>query len=274
MDAVPEWIFGVDFSGARDAHRLIWVARCKPDGHGLVVLDCAPVREIRGARDRGAALMSLRKLVASEPDGLFGMDFPFSVPQEMWLGGDWVTFASTFTQRWTDPVMFRKRMLELTGRKEPKRRIGEDAKTPFCSVNLRIFRQTYYGIGRVLGPLLHYSKARVLPFQRYEPGVATVIEVCPASTRGSIGIKSAGYKGRTSACADKRADVLRKLEGEFGVRISNETLRERIVSDQGGDALDSVIAARAVLSALQHGDLTTEARDDVEAVKGRVYFRL
>ena len=97
-------IFGVDFSGARDAGKKVWIAA------GAVVNDVLHIQECYRAealpnsgRERDRCLASLRELVTREKTAVFGFDFPFGLPQELVPEtNDWEAFALAFPERYPD----------------------------------------------------------------------------------------------------------------------------------------------------------------------------
>jgi hypothetical protein len=281
-------VFGIDFSGAADAHRLIWVAECEPAAGGLRVLSCMAASDRFGAKSRDEAYQALTALVRSEPRGLFGFDFPFSVHAALVraegagdgaVAGAWKRFAAGLADRFSSPGQFKDALLErgvrLTGHKELKRLTDREAGTPFSATNLRLYRQTYYGIGSVLGPLVRGGAARVPPFQPPLPGKATVIEICPASTlKKALGIEPAGYKGRGADRRGRRAEIFARLVRGGYVEPVGRGVEEKVVEDTGGDGLDAVIGAAAAHAASALGDVEQAPRSAEEALEGRVYYRL
>lgn len=267
-------IYGVDFSGGQNAHRYIWVAKCEPQRERLRVVSCRQAGELEGATGLEPALASLRRLIASEPGSLAGMDFPFSVPAGMMQGLAWEQFAKSLYEKFSGPLAFSETMHTLTGGSEPRRAGDVAARTPFSPINRRVVYQTFHGTGGVLWPLVRDGVACVLPAQVRVPGRATVIEVCPASTLISIGIKSKLYKGKMPAHRAKRQEILERLTSRHCVEVPDAPLRERVLSNTGGDALDAIIAATAAFAAARLGDLHEGPRNPIERLEGRIYFRL
>jgi len=267
-------VYGVDFSGGQNAHRHIWIATCEPHGERLQVTCCVPAGELGNIRGLAPALEAVRHLVASEPGSLFGMDFPFSIPEKILGDSTWKSFAVSLPERFAGPVEFCRKLHALAAGEEPKRACDREARTPFSAINLRIFRQTFQGIGAILGPLVRDDLACVLPMQSLTPGRAAIIEVCPASSLRCIGIRSEGYKGRTAANMAKREEILHRLTSQHGVDDLDPSLKQRVLGDKGGDALDAIIAATAAHAAWRQGDLVKTAGTSTEQLEGRVYYRL
>jgi hypothetical protein len=139
-----------------------------------------------------------------------------------------------------------------SGGRELKRFTDIEAKTPFSPYNLRLFRQIYFGIREVLGPLLRNNAVCVLPVQRALPDRAWLLEICPASTlkREHLSIP---YKGRGEKKRTARVKILEGIKKTGGLKIRKSALRSKILEDRDGDALDSVIAALATFRALKNG---------------------
>lgn len=235
----PDAFFGVDFSGARDAGRRIWVARAVAHAARLRAEELRPASELEGGGPRrDEALEALRGLALRQRRAVFGLDFPFSVHRrlvEPW--GDWAAFAQGLGPRFGGPEAFR-RACASRGREVELRRACDEA-TPWAPHNLRLFRQTYYGISRVLAPLAE-AGASVVPLHRGRG--PWLLEVCPAVALARLGLRRP-YKGRGAARARHRRVVVDALRGRGFVvppGMAGMALRDR-----GGDALDALVAAWA-----------------------------
>src|SRR4051794_23960839 len=80
-----ERFFGVDFSGAKEAGRNLWVARLEPGGRRrkltLVALD--RLESLCGTADRAPVLRHLVEMIRASDAALWGCDFPFGLPLEL-----------------------------------------------------------------------------------------------------------------------------------------------------------------------------------------------
>jgi hypothetical protein len=242
-------VYGVDFSGARDAGRRIWIARGSIEEDGLFVTECFQAKDLPDSReDRERCHRALREFINKKKDSIFGMDFPFGLPKTIVEEGSWEEWVLGFKDRYNSAEQFRGSCRVSSGGKELKRLTDVEKRTPFSPYNLRLYRQTFFGIKDVLGPLIRDSAVSILPMQKRVPGKAWVIEVCPASTlkkeRLSLPYKGGGEKKRSA-------------------------LHLTIIDDRGGDALDSVIAAFAASRALR-GGLSFE-KNSPYALEGWVY---
>ncbi len=269
----PRRVHGVDFSGAQNAGKLIWVASCVIDGDSLRVEDCRPAVELpRSGRDLGRALSALKDFIAASRDCAIGLDFPFGLPRQVIQETSWKGFIDSFAHRHSGPGEFQQACvdaaLKATGRKELKRLTDKESSTPFSPYNRRIYRQTYFGIHDVLAPLVRSEQACVLPMQTPEVGKPWVLEVCPASTLKGEGLPLSFKSGKQEHLASRHR-ILQALESATPLSISNAA-RSRVLENNGGDALDSVIAARAVFLALPNLSCLGRNRPEY-AVEGYVY---
>lgn len=238
---MPRRIAGVDFSGAQDAGRKLWITEGRSAGGRLYIESCASIAQRFGgvtapAESCAALVAFLRRLGAAA----VGCDFPFSLPKAMIGQRYWPAFVAGFARRY--PTAEALHQAGRRGKREPRRACDAAAKTPFAPTNLRLYRQTWRGIRDVLAPLVAAGAARVPPFQTLRPGVPWLLECCPASALKCLGMHQPPYKGSGQARTARRAAILRTLE-EHGVAPLSGSLRRVVIGQAGGDALDSMIAA-------------------------------
>ena len=268
-------LIGVDFSGARDAGRRIWVA-AGTRLHGRFVLEgCAPAAELPGgAADKTTALKALVTFLLSEHRAVAGLDFPFSLPETFIDAPTWEEFLRDFPRRYPSPEAFREDCRRRANRREIKRHTDDEAQAPFCVYNLWLYRQTHAGMANVLLPLLDSGRARIVPMQRPAAGKTTVVEICPASILKSEGLYDAPYKpykpykGGGPRLRASRQRLLESLVERDLLAPPPPALAERIVEDGEGDGLDAVLAAIGagrVPERLPHPDR-------LDLIEGRIYF--
>jgi hypothetical protein len=265
-------LFGIDFSGAKDAGDRIWISRCSVADEGLHIERCAPARDLPGSgTERDRCLEALRTLIAGAGEATFGLDFPFSLPRNLINYHSWESFVLAFPNEYASPEAFRQACREATPGRELKRKTDREAKAPFAPYNIRLYRQTYYGIRRLLAPLVEMDQARLLPMQEPAEGKPLVLEVCPASTLKEENLYLS-YKGSPECCLRARQRILQGLE-QKEVKIESTELRLTVVGDAGGDALDSVVAAVATFRAQQDPAFPSSERrdDDAYAAEGYIY---
>jgi len=263
-------IYGVDFSGAQDAGRRIWIAEGTPRGRSLAIHKCLRAMDlVESGRKREICLPALRRFIERRKDCVFGLDFPFGLPSELTQYKSWKRFVLRFPTEYPSADELSRICRERTGGREPKRSTDSDAKTPFSPINLRLYRQTYHGIRDVLYPLVRGNEVNVLPMLQADPGKPLLLEICPASTLKHLfeTRRLPSYKGSKKERMANRKDILKRLEGETALSFHNKRLRSRIVDDTGGDALDSVIAALAAFRAVQNGPHGFDDRN----IEGKVY---
>jgi hypothetical protein len=255
----PRQVYGVDFSGAAKAGKKIWIARGVIEGSLLRIEACyraadlpdlpLSADQVQVGQDRDRCLAALRDFVRREADSAFGFDFPFGLPRDLVTKDSWEEFVLSFPDCYASPEQFRETCRQAAAASELKRATDQESRTPFSPYNLRLYRQTYFGIRDVLAPLVRDQQACVLPMQTTLPGRAWVMEICPASTlkRESL---NRSYKGKGQGRYVTRDYILAEIERRASLSIP-KPLRSAILEDHEGDALDSVVAASAVFRVLR-----------------------
>ncbi len=238
---------GIDFSGGVNAGRKIWIARGRAENDVLLIETCLQGEALPdSSRDRAGCLTALRAFMRSTGEGLIGLDFPLSLPCELLQGQTWLQFIRSFTERFATPQQFRQACWRAARGRELKRRTDVEARTPFSPYNLRLYRQTYYGLRDVIVPLVCERAVRVLPMQSRRAGLPSLIEICPASTLKRLSWYHP-YKGRSSQHRAARLAIWQSLQGQ-GVQLTDQ-LQPIVLADTEGDALDSILAAWAAYRA-------------------------
>ncbi len=264
-------IYGVDFSGAQDAGRKIWIASGVTDGDTLRIDECQRADRYFGCgKSLGPCLAALGDFIGKEEAGVFGLDFPFGLPRELVKQKNWEDFVLSFPGDYANSEEFRHLCREAGGGRELKRVTDRKYKTPFSPYNLRLYRQTYYGIRDVLHPLVQGRLACVLPMQDALSNRTWVLEICPASTLKQEGLYLP-YKGRTVQHRTARTHILEAFECTRAVTVPKAATRSAILGNRGGDALDSVVAAFAVFRTLRSQTFSVVESDDAYALEGYVY---
>lgn len=249
-------IYGVDFSGARDAERKIWLARGLPADGSLHIETCQPLSElqpiIKGPRRAAEALVDL---IRRQPRAAFALDFPFGLPSVLTGGllaprATWQGFIRDFQKTFPSPETFRESCRAASPLGELRRATDAAARTPFSPYNLRLFRQTWLGIVQVLAPLR--DTACVPPMQPLQPDKPWLLEICPASTLKQMGLyrRFPRYKLPGEESRGVRKGILDAI-GAAGPLTFARGVKRGILANSGGDALDSVIAALTAFKLLQ-----------------------
>ncbi|WP_374653012.1 hypothetical protein [Dongia sp.] len=262
-------LLGIDFSGAQDAGRKIWVAEARSCDGPLEIGSCRPAEDLPGGGKRpDFAIAALARFITAEPDTIAGCDFPFSLPLELVRAGTWREFALGFRRRFADPQNFHDLCHRDTGGIEVKRRTDREDRTPFNSFNLRLYRQTWWGIGHLLAPLVASDAARIWPQMQRHPKKPLIVEVCAACSLIRLDVYPS-YKGKSPAHRQARQRILEHLVARGFLAPPRRCLRALLLDNRGGDALDAVIGAIAV-NRCRIG----HKRDRIDRLEGRVYYDL
>ncbi|QLC50887.1 DUF429 domain-containing protein [Methanolobus zinderi] len=264
-------IYGVDFSGSKTACKKIWISEAFVQEGKLRILRTFPIGDLVNGKkkDRDACLKALRELISGSEKSVFGMDFPFSLPRELLFTDTWESFVSGFADRYSSPEQFRNQMRTYTQNKELKRLTDSEVKAPFCVYNLRLYRQTYYGIRDVLGPLLEEESACMIPMHRTVEDKPWLMEICPASTLKNEGLYIP-YKGKSPEKKRAREYILAEMQ-ERGITMEAR-IRELIIGNTDGDALDSMIAAFATSRAIPGLENTLKTIRSIYLLEGYTFF--
>jgi len=293
----PRRVFGVDFSAAKDAGSHIWLCRGHPGADGVRIESVDPIVALPGgATDRDAALHSLVQKIVESPRSAWGFDFCFGLPQPVATGigkgGGAMELSALLAAvaGCADADEFRRRCVDAAGGAELRRRTDDETATPFSPYNLRTYKQTYHGMIGVLMPLRGRSEIAVLPFDRLPDTTDTsgkrlpfhhaasgraphiyLMEVCPASVLTALRYPSQGYKGGDEDNRRQRQELLLRLVNDGLVRPAARDLRNRIVDNESGDALDAVLAAVGTWRGYRGVDHAALRADPVYAAEGFVY---
>jgi hypothetical protein len=262
-------IVGIDFSGGVNAGRKIWIACGRVENSALLIDTCLRGEALPdSSRDRTACLAALRAFIRSSGDALIGLDFPLSLPRDLLDNQTWLQFIHAFAARFATPQQFRQACFTAAHGRELKRRTDLEAKTPFSPYNLRLYRQTYYGLRDVIAPLVDDRSVRVLPLQNDRSGLPSLIEICPASTLKRLNLYQP-YKGNSIERYYARASIWRSLQHK-GIKLASR-LKPIVLADPEGDALDSLIAAWATYQAQHLIEQRTDRAAHEYRCEGYVY---
>jgi hypothetical protein len=205
-------VYGVDFSGAADAGKKIWITRGVIEGDTLRIEDCYRGADLpTSGVERSRCLAALRAFIAGEIASVFGLDFPFGLPRELVKTDTWEDFVVSFPDCYTSPEQFRKMCRAAAAGSELKRVTDRESSTPFSPYNIRLYRQTYFGIRSLLAPLVRERVACVPPMQTPAPDKSWLLEICPASTLKQESLYQP-YKGKREEYAEARTRVLEAVE--------------------------------------------------------------
>jgi hypothetical protein len=268
----PERVYGVDFSADRErAGEKIWIAEAVVED-GLRVVSSEPLVEFLGVeRQREVAIPALTEWLAGLEGVAVGLDFPFSLPDEVIAAEEWPEFLRRLPGWADDPSDLARECearAELEGDASEVLRETEEPLGALCPYNRRLRAQTFYGQRDVLRPLVLADAARAAPMQAPVAGRPTLLEVYPAGTFDRLGAHDLNYKGEGDDAREHRDANLAAL-ADAGI-VVEEAAQERALDDEDGDALDAVTAA---VAAHQHArdpaDLHTD--DGVRRIEGHIY---
>lgn len=268
----PNRVYGVDFSGAKKAGTKIWIASATIVKDALKIEDCRQAKDLPGsATAREQCLGALRHFISTQKGCAFGFDFPFGLPGVLVKANSWEEFVLSFSNHYPGPQEFRDTCWVAAGNRELRRDTDKVSQTPFSPYNLRLYRQTYYGIRDVLAPLVRDQLVCVLPMQRTSSGKPWLFEICPASTLKQIIGLQLQYKGSSKNNSAGRARILERIKETSALVIQTSALQSKILDDPNGDALDSVIAAFATFRTLRILARSSIQWSDNYALEGYIY---
>jgi len=269
--AVREHVIGVDFSGARDAGKYVWLAEGRVRNGVLTLDSCCPARALAGggvAHD--IAMAALVDRLRRARSAVAGLDFPFSLPARFLGHDDWTRFVAGFAAFYPTAELFRAALNRAAGGKEPKRRTDIAARTPFGAWNLRMYRQTRSGIAGVLAPLVRNDDVRVAPMQAMHGEKTILVETCPASLLKAERLY-VSYKGPGEGPRAARDGILGALIARNLLHMPAKSLRTLLLDNAGGDALDAVLAAICAMRASAAPAALLPA-DETDRLEAKVYF--
>jgi hypothetical protein len=258
-----ERFYGVDFSGARQAGDAIWVAELAPTRRAFRLVSLRSLTAICGTAERSEALAHLVDLILASERALWGLDFPFGLPVELFPRGTPWADQFAFLAKWEDDAYgcgleCVRRAMELFQRKHIMRASDTKARTPFDTFHYRLIYQTFFGMRDVVNPLRQMRGTAVLPFQYRKLARAkrVVVECCPGSVLKRVGVPHQNYKQPARGPLTRKRRLTRHaildwLAGE--VRIDGR-FRRVMMRNPGGDALDAVIAAVGSARAVEAAD--------------------
>jgi len=91
------YVHGVDFRGAEDAGKSIWIATVIIKGKTLEIEEIRPAKELPlSGRKREECLSALFDFICRERKAIIGMDFPFGLPAPLVKEDSWERFVLPF----------------------------------------------------------------------------------------------------------------------------------------------------------------------------------
>lgn len=272
-------VYGVDFSGAKDAGRKIWVAGGPVGDDGVLDIEtwCAVADLDGGGTDLEDALCALRQYVEERPDAVFGFDFPFGLPEgvvEVVFDGvvdgadgaddDWRGVVEGFEETFANPNDFREQCSDAAG-DGSRLRETDAVHGGWSPYHWMLHKQTYHGIAGVLAPLVADGGATGVPMEAVGTGGPWLLEVYPAATlaRGDLYVQ--GYRGDSERARERRETNIRQLSEDCDVSRDVADIASR-----GHHTHDALVAAAAALRTRSDGP-TPGDEPCCNEVEGHIY---
>lgn len=269
----PHSIIGVDFSAAKYAGLHIWLACGEWMQDCLRVHAILPVAQLTTppALSRLEALQRLVQFLIQHRPRAMGLDFPFCLPKSLNPDESLVAFILNFSWRFPDLTAFERFRQPHCRQGEPKRLTDQEARAPFSPLNLRIYRQTYFGIRDLLGPLLRTGHFCIPPIQPADPYRSWLLEVCPASLLKKENLYHP-YKGKLLEHIQQRRTIVQHFLRFKAIQLDTPDILELMIADAGGNALDSFLALWITFQTLQQGKVANTRWNETYRKEGRIFF--
>lgn len=266
-----ERFHGVDFSGAKKAGDTIWVAEVLPTRRkpGFALTSLRSLSTICGTAERAPALAHLVEMILASDRALWGFDFPFGLPVELFPAGTTWPEQFEFLRAWGDDAYgcgleCVRRATRTFGRKHLMRAADTEARTPFDTFHYRLIYQTFFGMRDVVDPLRRTAGTAVLPFQyrKFRTARRVLVECCPSSVLKRVKVPHQNYKQpKGGPLTRKRKQTRHEILGWLaGVVAFDDRFRRVMMRNPGGDAIDAVIAAVGAARAVADADHQAIAR--------------
>jgi hypothetical protein len=274
-------VYGVDFSGAKQAGHNTWIAHAVATrGSRLELRSLRPLTHYSGTPERDPALAHLVGMVRGSRDALWGMDFPFALPIEVVDEGFRFAHQLAWVRGWKKGayslgVECLRRAKRLKREWHIRRATDAETKAPFDCYHYRIIYQTFHGMRDVILPLARVRGTAILPFQYPRLGTAerVILESCPGSFLKRHGLPHNNYKQPAGGPLTRKRLRTRHtiIEGiEQWVTIP-PNLHTRIIRNPGGDALDAVLAAVSAYTSFTTADHASIRRHPRYKLEGFIY---
>lgn len=279
----PARIFGVDFSGAQKAGDNTWIAELElidQQTAGYRLLTLQSLTQLAGTAERETAYPALVEMIQTSEQSLWGLDFPFGLPVELFPNRTaWakqLEFIRSFDGKAYDcGLECLRRAKELDGPAHIRRTTDTETRTPFDCYHYRIIYQTYFGMRDVLGPLSLEKSTAILPFQytKLTKADRVLVETCPSSFLKRNSLPHQNYKQPAGGpLTSKRRKTRSELFEAVSERLTiPERFRRVIMRNPGGDALDAVLAAVGSWDAFRTTNLKAASRHPRYRWEGQIF---
>lgn len=230
-------VVGVDWSGAADAPRKVWVATIVFGAGGPRLETIRRPFSEGGAETVSAALgmyLSSERYDAAGLDFCFGLEKGHISTLRLPTGGP-ALLGQSLESCYRSPEEFR-----VAVGAERKRLTDQERAAPFAPTNLRMYKQTYWGLRAMSG-----TTVTVPPWTF--AGARVVVEVLPAAVAKWLGCATS-YKGRGAEAERQRRGLVAQIRASTKMAVDDDDAKQ-IIDDEEGDACDAVLAALAASSA-------------------------
>lgn len=272
-------VVGVDFSGAKAAGDNIWMATLDVTGGLPRVRSLDNLGRLVGSSDREVALPALVERVVASRGTLWGIDFPFALPLELFDGEVTLERQLAWAAGWEGTAMaFGRecvaRCQARLGRMHVRRATDIESRTPFDCYHYRIIHQTFHGMREVIARLRGRAGVSVLPFDAPDGACVWVGESCPGSTLKRWGLPHANYKQPAGGALTPRRRATRAvLYAALRKKVrADEAVWRTISRNPGGDALDALVAGLGVWEAAGRYDAAAVAAHPRYSREGLVLY--
>jgi len=244
-------VVGIDFSGAQDAGKKIWIAEGTVSSGTLKLSQCNQASDIFDRTDKMPVFKRLVDWINSLGAATVGIDFPFGVPKvvanAMFQANSWTKFVNRPLWSGLNPDQFRKQCQNLC---KSEVRDTDAVHRADCPHSQRIYKQTFHGIRDILRPLLNRNVS-VAPMANN--GDPTILETYPSAT---LAREDSLFAARYKHSSSPRNRLTRNVQALSGIQdLDVSTIPDsKIIDNRGGDALDSIIAALATFRAVNNSN--------------------
>ena len=222
----------------------------------------------------------LVELIAASQQTLWGIDFPFGLPVELWKSGfTWAEQLEHIAACELDAPAFGRWCVQIAlqqgDRLHIRRSTDRESKTPFDCYHYRIIYQTFHGMRDVLRPLMAIPGTAIPPFSSVKRDTRRiVVEACPSSTLKRLALPHQNYKQPAGGplLLKRRRTRHAILDGLAKFIAINDMHRRIIQRNPGGDALDAVIAAVGTAQAWNIVDEDAVAAHSRYSREGLVFY--
>lgn len=264
-------IIGAQFSGAALAGSRTWLAEGVVEDGALRIVTVRQVADLpNGAVERELAMPALRKYLAKQRTAVIGIDFPFGLPAAIVKAKTWLEFVAAFGDLYVDVADFTAKAKVAAGNQERWRLTDRELGKRSAPHKRRLAFQTFYGIRDILAPLVADGQAAVVPMQVPLPRKPVFVEVSPPASLRRARI-SPPFKGAAPLARRAREGVLAAYERLGQLWPLPPDVRERVLDDAEGDALNAVVAAVAAAWSSANRDRWTTDPDSPYMIEGRIY---